>query len=138
VAGGRSVFDTVGSASPRVVDAPTVASVHAVRELTTHIPASALSDPAIQTSIDWYRGLATQKAKAEASLDKVQRDLDSQRGDRAALTAYQAQLTNEVKQMETHQRTAETAIKRRLLQLDVAWVEAPEPPDASGTEEQEP
>ena len=56
----------------------------------------------------------------------------------AALAAYKHQLSNDLQQIEKDQDAAKSSIKRRLVQLDVAWIETADPPDPSGREERKP
>jgi tetratricopeptide (TPR) repeat protein len=138
-AGGRSVFDSAapGQASRTgVMDTRSAAAVPAVQALTAHIPAAAISDPAIQTGIDWYRRRESDKAETRAKIDKVQ-------GLPAAVqdpvqAAYKETLISELKQIEKDQDAARASIKRRLVQLDVEWIETAAPPDPSGRQEKKP
>ena len=138
-AGGRSVFDTAApgqAARPGVMDTRSAAAVPAVQALAAHIPASAISDPAIQTSIDWYRRRESDKAETRAKIDKA-RELPPAAQD-PVQAAYKETLTNELKQIEMDQDAARGSIQRRLVQLDVAWIETADPPDPSGREEKKP
>jgi hypothetical protein len=139
VGGGSKIFDTAGQkiAAPPV-DLKGVGKAPAVTKLLSHIPQSdkIKNDPVIKTSVDWYSKLESDKAETKQKIADVQKQIDSKQGDPGILKIEQSQLTNDLQNIQHNQQTAENAIKKQLVKLDMPWIEQPETPDKGAKEKQ--
>jgi regulator of replication initiation timing len=90
----------------------------------------------IKTSVDWYSKLESDKAETKQKIADVQKQIDSKQGDPGILKIEQSQLTNDLQNIQHNQQTAENAIKKQLVKLDMPWIEQPETPDKGAKEKQ--
>jgi tetratricopeptide (TPR) repeat protein len=125
--GASQVFDNSTTSSRLPAVAVPIAPAPAVQALTKHIPQEATKDQAIRESIGWYSQREKDKAETQAKIVKVQEDIKAKKGDPTVLKAYEAQLTNNMKQIAKDQQTTQQTIKKRLVNLGFTWKENPEP-----------
>jgi hypothetical protein len=126
---GREVFDTAGDRHPSSINVgaalKNVGRPPAVRELLKHIPPQAQGNAAIKTSVDWYSHLDAQKTETKAKIAEVQKQIDTHAGDPTILSIEKTQLGNDLKRINTNEQTAESAIKKTLLNMNLPWIENP-------------
>jgi tetratricopeptide (TPR) repeat protein len=140
IAGGNKIWDTKGEkiAAPPV-DLRGVGKAPALATLLSHISQDdkVKNDQVIKTSVAWYSKLESDKAETKQKIADVQKQIDSKQGDPGILKIEQSQLTNDLQNIQHNQQTAENAIKKQLVKLDMPWIEQPETPD-KGAKEQQP
>jgi hypothetical protein len=85
-------------------------------------------DPMIRNSIAWYQKLELRQADAQRKLDEVQARIDKNDGDPAVLVAQKATLQNDLSQNSGDQAAVLAQVKARMVDLGVAWTDAPAPP----------
>jgi tetratricopeptide (TPR) repeat protein len=136
---GRMVIDTAGDkiAAPPV-DLSGVGKAPAVAALLAHIPQNdkVKNDSVIQTGIAWYSREQSQKIETQRRIADIQKQIDNKQGDPGILKIEQTQYTNELATIQQNQKTAEDAIKKQLITLDLPWIEQPETPDSKNKEKQ--
>jgi len=131
VAGGSKIFDTTG---PKIeappVDLRGVGKAPAVAKLLSHIPKNAVTtnDKEINASITWYSELESNKAEKQQQIADIQKQIDSKQGDPATLEIRKNQYKTDIQNLGQDQQRAEDAIKKRLVKLDMPWIETPAPP----------
>jgi tetratricopeptide (TPR) repeat protein len=137
--GGSKIFDTPGEkieAPP--VDLRGVGKAPAVAALLAHIPQNdkVKNDSVIQTSVAWYSAQESARIETQQKIADVQKQIDNKQGDPGILKIEQTQYTNELATIQQNQKTAEDAIKKQLITLDLPWIEQPETPDSKNKEKQ--
>ncbi|MGH9568684.1 MAG: hypothetical protein ACRD4F_03545, partial [Candidatus Angelobacter sp.] len=96
-------------------------------ELASHIKEAAKRDSQIQQSFAYYKQLDSEKMETQAKLAETQKKIDSGSGDPAVLNAQKTTLTNDLNRYNADQANTEVQIKKRLVQINVPWDEAPAP-----------
>jgi tetratricopeptide (TPR) repeat protein len=133
VAGGSKIFDTTG---PKIeappVDLRRVGKAPAVAKLLSHIPKNTVTtnDKEINASITWYSELESNKAEKQQQIADIQKQIDSKQGDPAALEIRKNQFKTDIQNLRQDQQIAEDAIKKRLVKLDMPWIENPASPES--------
>ncbi|HME59568.1 MAG TPA: tetratricopeptide repeat protein [Terracidiphilus sp.] len=146
VAGGSKIFDTAG---PKIeappVDLRGMGKAPTDVKLLSHIPKNAVTanDKEIKASVDWYSKLESDKVETQQKIANIQKQIDSKQGNPGILKMEQTQLTNDLQNIQQNQQRAEDAIKKRLVKLDMPWVESPALPKTetkpdSATQEKQP
>jgi tetratricopeptide (TPR) repeat protein len=131
VAGGSKIFDTKG---PKIeappVDLRGVGKAPAVAKLLSHIPKNPVTtnDKEINASITWYSELESNRAEKQQQIADIQKQIDSKQGDQATLEIRKNQFKTDIQNLRQDQQNAEDAIKKRLVKLDMPWIENPAPP----------
>jgi Flp pilus assembly protein TadD len=138
-AGSRQIIDNIapGTHAPPV-DLRGVGKAPAVAALLSHIPQDdrVRNDDVIKTSVAWYSKLESDKAETQQKIADVQKQIDSKQGDPGILKIEQAQYTNDLQKIQQNQQTAQDAIKKQLVKLDLPWIENPAPPETKAKEKQ--
>jgi hypothetical protein len=93
--------------------------------LASHIKEAAKSDSQIQQSLAYYKQLDSEKMETQANLAETQKKIDSGSGDAAALNAQKVTLTNDLNRYNADQANTEAQIKKRLVEINLPWDEAP-------------
>jgi tetratricopeptide (TPR) repeat protein len=131
VAGGSKIFDTKGEkiAAPPV-DLRGMGKAPTDVKLLSHIPKNAITDndKEIKASVDWYSKLESDKADTQQKIANIQKQIENKQGDQGILKMEQTQYTNDLQNIQQNQQRAEDAIKKRLVKLDMPWIETPAPP----------
>jgi len=123
-------FDTTACAAYSSVRVDkNVAQTPGAVELASHI-GKGKDDPEIQKDMAFYRKTDGKKTDAKTKLDAIQKQIDSHAGDPAVLNAQKATLSNDLKRYDTDEANTQAQIKKRLVSIDVPWVETPAPPAA--------
>jgi tetratricopeptide (TPR) repeat protein len=145
-AGSRPIFDSNGpktEAPP--VDLRGVGKAPAVVKLLSHIPMNdtTANDKEIKASVDWYSKLESDKSDRQQKIAEVQKQIDIKQGDPVILKIEQDQLSYELQSLQQNQQRAEDAIKKRLKNLSMQWIDEPAPPVTetkpdTGTKEKQP
>jgi tetratricopeptide (TPR) repeat protein len=125
-------FDTGACAAytPVRVD-KNVAQTPGAAEVASHIPAAARNDPEIQKDLAFYEKTDGEKIDTKTKLAAIQNQIDSHTGDTQVLNAQKATLSNDLKRYDTDEANTQAQIKKRLVSVDVPWVETPAPPATS-------
>jgi len=127
-------FDTAACAAYTPVRVnKTVGQTPGAAKLASHIPAAAKNDPEIQQSMAYYEKLDGRKTDTKAKLATIQKQIDSHAGDADALNAQKATLSNDLKRYDADEASTQAQIKKRLVAIDVPWVETPAPPATGAT-----
>lgn len=99
----------------------------AAAALATHIGEAGSSDAQIKQSMAYYEKLDGLKIDTKAQIAAVQQKIDSGNGDSVVLGGLKATLTNDLNRYEADQATTQAQIKKRLLEINLPWIETPTP-----------
>lgn len=125
-AAGAQVIDTVGHPATAPTDPLSLRRMEVerkVQSLAAFVPPPARTDEAVQNSVAWYARLEIQKQEKRKLLAGVQADIDHHQGDSQANAAKKQQLTNELERIEQDQETAQSAARKRVIDLGLTWGE---------------
>jgi hypothetical protein len=93
--------------------------------LDRQIPAGAKEDPQVKKMQAWYRSLEGQKAEKEQKIAEIK---EQQKTSQDPLLATKiATLANDVKRLNEDQGMATKTVKKRVLDMGLAWDESPSP-----------
>jgi tetratricopeptide (TPR) repeat protein len=93
--------------------------------LDRQIPAGAKDDPQIKQMQTWYRSLEGQKAEKEQKIAEIKEQQKTSQD--PVLATKIATLVNDVKRLNDDQGNATKTVKKRVLDMGLAWDEGPSP-----------
>jgi len=110
-----------------------VAQTPGAAEVASHISAAGKKDPEIQKDMAFYEKTDGEKIDTKTKLAAIQNKIDSRQGDTQVLNAEKATLSNDLKRYETDETNTQAQIKKRLVSIDVPWVETAAPQATGAT-----
>jgi hypothetical protein len=93
--------------------------------LDKQVPAGAKDDPQIKQMQTWYRSLEVQKAEKERKIAEIKEQQKTSQD--LVLATKIATLANDVKRLNEDQDHAMKTVKKRVLDMGLAWDESPSP-----------
>ena len=124
-----SGFDAKPSRTPDPITVEkTVGQTPAAMDLRSHIPDGLRQNTEINAALAWYDKLEKSQADTAREIGEIQKQITAiGAGDTVVQKARLAELENQNRQQQLDQGKIAQQIKKRVLDLQMVWIEMPQP-----------